>query len=77
MSLEVVGKALLVLAVVVILLFIFKSLLGKGADNLGDIGDTVGNDAKLCIDNPSDPKCKWSGTSTPEKKDDTAANGAG
>jgi len=58
MSLETIGKVLLVLAVVIVLLFVFRSLIGKGAGNLGDVNEDVGTETKRCILKPNDPTCQ-------------------
>lgn len=58
-SLETIGKALIILAVVVILLFIFRKLIGQSGDNIEKISDKSGEQASSCLEDPAE--CEWWG----------------
>jgi hypothetical protein len=58
-TLETIGKAVLVLAVVVILLLIFRGLIGEGAKDFGKLGKDTSDKANTCWKNPSAPECQW------------------
>ena len=61
MSLETIGKAILVLAVIVILLVIFTNMLYGGSEQITDIAegeDGLVGSARDCITDPNSEKCK-------------------
>jgi hypothetical protein len=56
-SLETIAKAILVIAVIVILLIIFRKLMGNAGTEVSDLTDQGGDQASRCLDNPKE--CNW------------------
>lgn len=75
MTLETLGKALLVLAVVIILLIIFRTLIKGGAENIDGSSKKAGELTSKCIP-PTNPECDWlkskPETANEESQDDTS-----
>jgi hypothetical protein len=69
MSLETLGKALLVLAVIIIILLILRSIFSDSSKDITSIRKDSTDKSLTCIRNPEDPKCQnWIGQGDDNQK---------